>query len=147
VATTCPLCRYRLVLDLKGDANQKTFSGDRILVSKFIYDFGQPERWDVIVFKYPAGHENQYCSVPACSEGLEGCGPCPAAECDGWANCGFCARPEDTTARPTITITGFDDGQGCSCTGSQSRGGAALFLAALLRLLRRRRAPRRRSPI
>jgi signal peptidase I len=53
VAATCPLCRYRQILDLKGDANQKTFSGDRILVSKFIYDFASPERWDVIVFKYP----------------------------------------------------------------------------------------------
>ena len=53
VATTCPLCRYRLVLDLLGNANEKTFSGDRILVSKFAYDFAPPERWDVIVFKYP----------------------------------------------------------------------------------------------
>ena len=39
VATTCPLCRYRLVLDLRGNANQSSFSGDRILVSKFAYDF------------------------------------------------------------------------------------------------------------
>jgi signal peptidase I len=53
VATTCPLCRYRQVLDWNGNANQKTFSGDRILVSKFIYDFTSPQRWDVIVFKYP----------------------------------------------------------------------------------------------
>jgi signal peptidase I len=53
VATTCPMCRYRLVLDLLGNANQRTFSGDRILVSKFAYDFAPPERWDVIVFKYP----------------------------------------------------------------------------------------------
>ena len=53
VATTCPLCRYRQVLDLYGDANQSTFSGDRILVSKFIYDFTSPKRWDVIVFKFP----------------------------------------------------------------------------------------------
>ena len=53
VATTCPLCRYRQVLDLKGNANQRTFSGDRILVSKFVYDFSAPHRWDVIVFKYP----------------------------------------------------------------------------------------------
>lgn len=53
IATTCPLCRYRQVLDLEGDANKATFSGDRILVSKFIYDFASPQRWDVIVFKYP----------------------------------------------------------------------------------------------
>ncbi len=30
-----------------------SFSGDRILVSKFAYDFASPKRWDVIVFKYP----------------------------------------------------------------------------------------------
>ena len=28
---------------------------DRILVGKFIYQFIDPERWDVIVFKYPGG--------------------------------------------------------------------------------------------
>ena len=27
--------------------------GDRILVNRFIYRFKKPERWDVIVFKYP----------------------------------------------------------------------------------------------
>ena len=53
VATTCPICRHRKVLDLYGDANEKTFAGDRILVSKFAYEFAEPERWDVIVFKYP----------------------------------------------------------------------------------------------
>ncbi len=53
VATTCPLCRHRQLLDLENDANKATFSGDRILVSKFIYDFTSPKRWDVIVFKYP----------------------------------------------------------------------------------------------
>jgi signal peptidase I len=30
-----------------------TASGDKILVSKFMYDFRKPERGDVIVFKYP----------------------------------------------------------------------------------------------
>ncbi len=51
VGTTCPLCRHQQMLDLEGDANKATFSGDRILVSKFIYDFTSPKRWDVIVFK------------------------------------------------------------------------------------------------
>jgi signal peptidase I len=27
--------------------------GNRILVNKFVYDFGKPKRWDVAVFKYP----------------------------------------------------------------------------------------------
>ena len=30
-----------------------SFKGDRILVVKFPYDLRQPERWDVIVFKFP----------------------------------------------------------------------------------------------
>ncbi|HXG09720.1 MAG TPA: S26 family signal peptidase [Gemmataceae bacterium] len=28
-------------------------SGDRVLVVKYLYDFGKPERWDVVVFKFP----------------------------------------------------------------------------------------------
>ena len=60
MATTCPLCRYRLVLDLRGNANQSTFSGDRILVSKFVYDLPTPQRWDVIVFKYPFNAKQNY---------------------------------------------------------------------------------------
>lgn len=45
---TCPSCRYpNNVLAKQG------FNGDRILVNKFPFDFGDPERWDVVVFKYP----------------------------------------------------------------------------------------------
>jgi signal peptidase I len=29
------------------------FAGDRIIVEKFAYDFTEPARWDVVVFKYP----------------------------------------------------------------------------------------------
>jgi signal peptidase I len=29
------------------------FTGDRIIVEKFAYDFVEPSRWDVVVFKYP----------------------------------------------------------------------------------------------
>lgn len=29
------------------------FTGDRIIVEKFAYDFVEPARWDVVVFKYP----------------------------------------------------------------------------------------------
>ena len=29
------------------------FNGDRILVNKYPYEIGEPERWDVFVFKYP----------------------------------------------------------------------------------------------
>lgn len=50
--TICPLCRKPQVLDLANNANHRTFSGDRILVSKLAYVFAKPERWQVFVFKY-----------------------------------------------------------------------------------------------
>lgn len=52
IGTTCPLCRKPQIANPKTDANQATFSGDRILVSKLAYAFAQPRRWDVIVFKF-----------------------------------------------------------------------------------------------
>jgi signal peptidase I len=36
------------------------FAGDRILVNKFPYDFGTPERWDVGVFKFPEEAKTNY---------------------------------------------------------------------------------------
>ncbi len=36
------------------------FNGDRILVNKFPYEFGNPDRWDVFVFKYPAEPQTNY---------------------------------------------------------------------------------------
>jgi signal peptidase I len=45
---TCPMCRY--TASLKKDV---PYNGDRILVNKFAYEVADPERWDVIVFKYP----------------------------------------------------------------------------------------------
>jgi signal peptidase I len=30
-----------------------SYKGDRILVTKFSYQFSDPQRWDVVVFKYP----------------------------------------------------------------------------------------------
>ncbi|MCA9127189.1 MAG: signal peptidase I [Planctomycetales bacterium] len=53
IASTCAVCRGRNVYDLRGNANHDTFSGDRILVSKFDYVLSDPKRWDVLVFKYP----------------------------------------------------------------------------------------------
>jgi signal peptidase I len=60
VAATCPVCRYRTVLDLFDNANHRSFTGDRILVSKFTYEFSDPKRWDVIVFKYPFNAKQNY---------------------------------------------------------------------------------------
>ncbi|MFP4056808.1 MAG: signal peptidase I [Candidatus Brocadiia bacterium] len=34
--------------------------GDKILVNKFAYDFQDPDRWDVIVFKYPENVSRNY---------------------------------------------------------------------------------------
>jgi signal peptidase I len=58
--TTCPVCRYTQRLDLFNKPNDRSFSGDRIIVSKFAYELGDPERWDVIVFKYPGGATINY---------------------------------------------------------------------------------------
>lgn len=35
-------------------------NGDRIIVSKFIYDFHEPQRWDVFVFRYPGQASRNY---------------------------------------------------------------------------------------
>tara|TARA_Y100001933_G_scaffold265062_1_gene334871 strand:+ start:49513 stop:51195 length:1683 start_codon:yes stop_codon:yes gene_type:complete len=47
---TCPMCSY----PIKIDALNQVRPGDRILVHKFIYNFSEPKRWDVVVFKNPA---------------------------------------------------------------------------------------------
>jgi signal peptidase I len=60
VAGICPNCRYANSLDLKDDSDHATFNGDRILVSKFTYALSDPERWDVIVFKYPGNPKQNY---------------------------------------------------------------------------------------
>lgn len=53
IASTCATCRGLNAYDFKNNSNHATFSGDRILVSKFDYVFSNPQRWDVLVFKYP----------------------------------------------------------------------------------------------
>ena len=60
VAGVCPNCRYVNALDLANERNDATFNGDRILVSKFSYALRDPERWDVIVFKYPGNPKQNY---------------------------------------------------------------------------------------
>jgi len=60
VATTCPVCRFKMELDWDRNPNQRTFTGDRILVSKFSYEISDPERWDVIVFKFPNNAKQNY---------------------------------------------------------------------------------------
>ena len=60
VGGVCPNCRRVNTLDLAGDANDATFNGDRILVNKFSYVLSEPERWEVIVFKYPGNPKQNY---------------------------------------------------------------------------------------
>jgi signal peptidase I len=60
VEPVCPNCRHHFVLDRSGNSNHRSFTGDRILVSKFAYELSDPERWDVIVFKFPGNAKQNY---------------------------------------------------------------------------------------
>ena len=60
VGGICPNCRYTNSLDIANTPDEETFSGDRILVSKFAYAISDPERWDVIVFKVPVNPKQNY---------------------------------------------------------------------------------------
>jgi signal peptidase I len=51
----CPNCLLQQDL-----ANRRPFSGDRILVLKYLYDFQDPQRWDVIVFHNPNDPAQNY---------------------------------------------------------------------------------------
>jgi signal peptidase I len=59
---TCPMCRFPA--DLRRDNPQRasypSYSGDRILVGKFVYQFRDPRPWDVVVFKYPGDPTTNY---------------------------------------------------------------------------------------
>ncbi len=59
----CPNCRFRAVHDDNSEMlvrDLPPFTGDRILVNKFPYEFGDPKRWDVVVFKYPEEPQTNY---------------------------------------------------------------------------------------
>lgn len=60
VGTVCPLCRKPQGADPTKNANQATFTGDRILVSKLAYVWNTPRRWDVIVFKFIENARQNY---------------------------------------------------------------------------------------
>lgn len=53
--SVCPNCRH--LHDVKP---LNVFKGDRILVNKSAYQFGEPDRWDVIVFRYPEDTQKNY---------------------------------------------------------------------------------------
>lgn len=52
---SCPNCRFEANV-----FNLPVFKGDRILVNKFPYELGHPDRWDVCVFKFPEDPERNY---------------------------------------------------------------------------------------
>jgi signal peptidase I len=62
IAGVCPNCRFQMDIDPQSAEGRKfpTYKGDRILVSKFPYDFADPQRWDVVVFKYPQTANENY---------------------------------------------------------------------------------------
>ncbi|QDT64159.1 signal peptidase I [Calycomorphotria hydatis] len=51
----CPNCRVEIDIE-----ENPAFPGDRIIVNKFTYDVGNPDRWDVLVFKFPEDPETNY---------------------------------------------------------------------------------------
>jgi signal peptidase I len=55
---SCPMCRYFANVGPRSD--HPTYGGDRIVVSKFAYEFSEPQRWDVVVFKSPAEAQTNF---------------------------------------------------------------------------------------
>ncbi len=76
VGGMCPMCRYPMpytsdlplraraevaqLTDLESIEHRTSYPGDRILVNKYGFDFSEPERWDVVVFKFPGDGEMNY---------------------------------------------------------------------------------------
>lgn len=59
-STYCPICQYKTKVYNTKEPDHKSNNGDRILVNKFVYDFSDPERYDVIVFKNPNDGKQNY---------------------------------------------------------------------------------------
>ncbi len=54
---TCPNCRYPFYY---GPDKEYPRNGDRVLVLKYLYDFRQPEPWEVVVFRNPQDNRQNY---------------------------------------------------------------------------------------
>ncbi len=59
---TCSMCRFPVDMSSMNpqEKSYPLYKGDRILVDKFCYHYGDPERWDVAVFRYPGGAKTNY---------------------------------------------------------------------------------------
>jgi signal peptidase I len=62
IGCICPMCRYAMDIDDDNPQGKtyRSYKGDRILVSKFPFQFRDPERWEVSVFKYPGGAKTNF---------------------------------------------------------------------------------------
>ncbi len=71
ISGKCPMCQY--VMPMRPDLPrslpeslqpnipaQPSYNGDRILVNKYLYSFSDPQRWDVVVFKFPGDAKINY---------------------------------------------------------------------------------------
>jgi signal peptidase I len=63
VGAICPNCRFPAYIGQDNSQRQDaypSFKGDRILVSKFAYQIGDPRRWDIAVFRFPGEAKTNY---------------------------------------------------------------------------------------
>ncbi|MFO0916025.1 MAG: signal peptidase I [Pirellulales bacterium] len=60
VNTSCPMCLYIVELDASRSASDGSYTGDRIIVDKLAYEHAEPQRWQVVVFKYPGSAKQNY---------------------------------------------------------------------------------------
>ncbi len=62
VECTCPMCRYTMNIGENNPQGKtyRSYKGDRILVGKFLYQFRDPQRWEVAVFKWPGGAKTNF---------------------------------------------------------------------------------------
>ncbi len=72
LAGMCPNCRYvnplrpglpidpAELVDAGTVATAPIYNGDRILVNKYVYTVSNPQRWDVVVFKFPGNAQMNY---------------------------------------------------------------------------------------
>jgi signal peptidase I len=62
IGGTCPRCQYTMYVGNDNIAGQTymSFSGDRIFVNKSLFNYREPSRWHVTVFRYPAKPQINY---------------------------------------------------------------------------------------
>jgi signal peptidase I len=62
VTGTCPNCRYPMDIGPHNPQHKDypSYRGDRLIVAKYPYQFGDPSRWDVAVFLFPGGAKTPY---------------------------------------------------------------------------------------